>query len=148
MAGTAALSKILNVRELEKKNAEKDYRVSMDAFEHAATQLYNVLKKKESAEYAYETYLSEATSIDVIKEQVSYIEVLSKQIIKLQRDVQFARNAMEIKQDQLAEAHIEVKKFETIIEHRIEEHQEQVKREENMMMDEISMQQYLSYKNR
>lgn len=148
MAGTAALSKVLNVRELEKKNAEKDYRHSMDQFESAATKLYKVLKKKEQAEDTYASYLAEMTPIDVIKEQAEYIEVLNKQIVQLQRDVQFARNAMEQKQDILAEAHIEVKKFESIIERREAEREAQLKSEERKMMDEISIQQYLSYKNR
>jgi len=148
MSGVASLSKILNVREQEKKSAEKDYRNSMDAFETIAMELYSALKKKETAETAYETYLQEITPIDVIKEQVSYIEVLNKQIVHLQNQVQNARAKMETKQDMLAEAHIEVKKFEKIIEHRTLEKEELIKKEEKAMMDEISIQQYLSYKNR
>lgn len=148
MSGVASLSKILNVREQEKKSAEKDYRNSMDAFETIAMKLYSALKKKETAETAYETYLQEITPIDVIKEQVSYIEVLNKQIVHLQNQVQKARAEMETKQDMLAEAHIEVKKFEKIIEHRKLEKEELIKKEEKAMMDEISIQQYLSYKNR
>jgi len=148
MSGVASLSKILNVREQEKKSAEKDYRTSMDAFETIAMKLYSALKKKETAESAYETYLQEVTPIDVIKEQVSYIEVLNKQIVHLQNEVQKARYEMETKQDMLAEAHIEVKKFEKIIEHRKLEKEELIKKEEKAMMDEISIQQYLSYKNR
>lgn len=148
MSGVASLSKILNVREQEKKSAEKDYRTSMDAFETIAMKLYNALKKKETAETAYEGYLQKVTPIDVIKEQVAYIEVLNKQIVHLQNQVQKARAAMEVKQDKLAEAHIEVKKFEKIIEHRQQEKEELIKKEEKAMMDEISIQQYLSYKNR
>jgi len=148
MAGTASLSKILNVREQEKKNAEKDYRISLESFEIIATKLYNVLKKKETAEGAYDSYLQATTPIDVIKEQVAYIEVLNKQILKLQSDVQRARTVMETSQDKLAEAHIEVKKYEKIIEHRVMEREEGIRRAEKAMMDEISIQQYLSYKNR
>lgn len=148
MSGVASLSKILNVREQEKKSAEKDYRISMDIFEKIAMKLYEALKKKENAENAYDSYLQEVTPIDVIKEQVTYIEILNKQIVHLQKEVQQARTAMELRQDKLAEAHIEVKKFEKIIEHRQLEKEELIKKEEKAMMDEISIQQYLSYKNR
>ncbi|WLV25762.1 flagellar export protein FliJ [Aciduricibacillus chroicocephali] len=148
MSGVASLSKILNVREQEKKSAEKDYRTSMNIFESVAMKLYEALKKKENAENAYESYLQEVTPIDVIKEQVAYIEILNKQIVHLQKEVQQARTAMEIRQDKLADAHIEVKKFEKIIEHRQQEKEEMIKKEEKAMMDEISIQQYLSYKNR
>jgi flagellar FliJ protein len=66
----------------------------------------------------------------------------------LQREVQFARNQMEKKQVILNEAYIEVKKFESIIEKREKLEAEQEARMEKSFMDEISIHQYLSHKNR
>ncbi len=148
MAETVALSKILNVRENEKRDAQKAYQQSIDFFEEIATQLYNLLRKKEVAEESYEGYLHQTTPIDRIKEQVAYIEILNSQIMKLQHDVQKARNEMDTNHDKLTNAHVEVKKFEKIIEHRHKVDEELVKKSENAQMDEISMQQYFNQKIR
>ncbi|WP_164668993.1 flagellar export protein FliJ [Virgibacillus doumboii] len=147
MAGTVALSKILHVRESEKKDAQKAYQQSIDFFEEIATQLYNLLRKKEIAEESYESYLGQTTAIDKIREQVAYIETLNKQIMQLQHEVQNARNEMETKHGNLTSAHVEVKKFEKIIEHRNQENEELLKKNEKAIMDEASIQQYLNQKN-
>lgn len=146
MANTAALSKILNVREQEKTTAEKSYHQSMEVFEGIATKLYKELKRKEVAEASYEQSLQTACSIDIIKEQSLFIEKLTSQIIKLQFDVQRARKSMEAEQEKLAEAYVEVKKFEKIIEHRNDIKMKQIQKLEKATMDEISIRQFLSHK--
>lgn len=148
MAETLVLSKILNVRENEKNDAQKVYKQSLDSFEAIATELYHLLKKKEVAEESYEGYLHTTAQIDIIKEQISYMEILNKKIIKLQNEVQTARTHMESKQMELTDAHIEVKKFEKIIDVRNQAEKVHLKKEENAFMDEISIQQYLIHKNR
>ncbi|HLS07991.1 flagellar export protein FliJ [Lentibacillus sp.] len=146
MAETAALSKILHVRENEKNVAEKSYQKSIDLFEEVATRLYNLLRKKETAESSYEDYLQQTTSIDKIREQSAYIEKLNKQIVELQSEMQRARNDMEAKHERLNHAYVEVKKFEKIIEHRHKENAAIIRKHEQALMDEISVQQYLSQK--
>ncbi|PAV30002.1 flagellar export protein FliJ [Virgibacillus profundi] len=148
MAETIVLSKILNVREKEKNDAQKAYHQSMDFFEKVATQLYTLLRKKESAEESYEEYISTTTSLDKIREQIAYIDKLNTQIMSLQQDVQNARTAMESKQLQLTDAHVEVKKFEKIIDIRKKAKADTESKMENLAMDEISIQQYLTNKNR
>lgn len=144
MAETAALAKILHVRENEKKNAQMAYHHSMDIFEEIATKLYSLLKKKEMAEDSYESYLYTPASLEVIKQQSTYIERLNRQIMDLQQDVQQARSNMESKQHVLKDAHIEVKKFEKIIETRKQSEMEALKKNEKASMDEISLQQFRS----
>ncbi|TFJ94666.1 flagellar export protein FliJ [Lentibacillus salicampi] len=146
MAGTAAFSRILHVRENEKKNAQKTYQKSIDIFEEVATQLYSLLRKKETAEQSYEEYLQQTIPIDKIRGQLTYIEKLNHQIVELQRDVQKARNEMDANHERLNNAHVEVKKFEKIMEHRQEKSREMTKKHENESMDNISIQQYLSRK--
>lgn len=146
MTGTTALSKVLHIRENEKTQAQKAYQKSIDIFEEVATQLYELLRKKEKAEALYETYLQASTPIDKIREQAGYIENLSNQIITLQQEVQHARGEMESNHDHLSEAHVEVKKFEKIIQYRQEETAALIKKNEKDSMDEISIQQYLSRK--
>lgn len=148
MAETAAFTKILDIRENEKNVAQNIYHQSLESFEKVATKLYNALKKKEAAEEAYEDFIQATTPIEQIKEQAVYIERLNSQIKELQQLVQRARNDMETKQIKLTDAHVEVKKFEKMIELRRDNEQQQRKRMENAFMDELSITQYLSHKNR
>ncbi|WP_067729383.1 flagellar export protein FliJ [Oceanobacillus damuensis] len=148
MTATLALTKIMDIRENEKKVAQKAYHQSMDSFEKIATELYSLLRKKENAEVSYDHYILSTTPIEKIKEQAAYIEKLNRQINELQKLVQKARNDMEAKQVKLTDAHVEVKKFEKIIEIRKNTEEKHRKRVENNVMDEISINQYLNHKNR
>ncbi|MFS0672436.1 flagellar export protein FliJ [Ornithinibacillus sp. 179-J 7C1 HS] len=148
MAGTQVLTKILDIREKEKKDAQLAYRRSVDIFEDIGTKLFNLLQKKEKAEEAYEEALSSNMHIEFIQDQLAYMERLKREIEELQVQVQQARANMESKQWILSEAHIETKKFEKIIEFRTNETVNQQKQREESFMNEISIQQYLSHKNR
>lgn len=143
MDSIQTLTKILQVRENEKKEAQIAHKQSVDLFEEVAQKLYVLLRKKEVADKNFSLVTSKKTSIEVIKEQSKHIENLSKQIIHLQSKVNNARNNMELKRSQLTEAHVEVKKFEKIIENRHDQHIERIEKTENDLMDEVSIQQYL-----
>ncbi|MFD1360339.1 flagellar export protein FliJ [Lentibacillus salinarum] len=147
MTGTAALSKVLHIRESEKEYAQKAYQESMDIFEEVATELYELLRKKETAEAAYEECLTQPTSIDKVREQATYIENLTKQIMDLQRDVQKARHDMETRHEHLSDAYVEVKKFKKIIDQRQKRTNAIIKKNEEAQMDDISMRQYMSQKS-
>ncbi|MBP1968100.1 flagellar FliJ protein [Virgibacillus natechei] len=148
MAETATLSKLLHIRENEKKEAKQAYHQSMDFFEGIATRLYTLLKRKENAEDSYDDCLSATSSVEIIKEQVAFIELLNNQIMNLQQQVQIARADMESKQMKLSDAYVEVKKFEKIIDTRKKSEEEMEIKREKASMDEVSIQQYLRYKNR
>src|SRR5690625_8038467 len=104
MAQTKALTKILHIREKEEKDAQMAHHQSVAFFERLATQLYQLLRKKEDAEATYEQKLKNPTSIDEIKNQLTYIESLNKQIIHLQTEVNQARQQMEQKQQEIGRA--------------------------------------------
>ncbi|MCF3942432.1 flagellar export protein FliJ [Oceanobacillus alkalisoli] len=148
MSQTVSLTKVLHVRENEKKVAQKAFLNSQEAFEKVATKLYNLLKKKEIAEASYDEFIQSMTPLERIKEQIAYIEKLNDAIIQLQREVQFARKQMEQKQQSLTAAYIEVKKFESIIEKRKQQEVERTAKLEKAFMDEISINQFLSNQNR
>lgn len=148
MSQTVSLTKVLHVRENEKKAAQKAFITSQESFEKVAAKLYHLLKKKEIAEASYDEFIQKRTPIERIREQIAYIEKLNEKIVELQREVQFRRNQMEQKQEDLSLAHIEVKKFESIIEKRKQEEIDKETRLENLLMDEISINQYLSNQNR
>lgn len=144
MAQSIGLTKVLQVRENEKKNALVAYNQSIEKFEAVATKLYQLLRKKEDAEDSYESYIKNTTPIETIIEQMAYVESLNKQIVMLQQQVNKARANMEAKQVQLTETHVEVKKFEKLIETRKMEQKEMALKYEQAVMDEISIQQFLS----
>jgi len=148
LAETKSFVKILHVREQEKMNAQKAYQLSTDFFEETATKFYHLLKKKEDAEASYDALMQHATTLDRVKEQAAYIEKLNKQIIRLQYEVQQARNEMESNQSRLTDAHVEVKKFQHMIDARNNEALAKEKQLERNLMDEISLKQYMSSKNR
>lgn len=142
------MSKILTIREKEKKDAQHAYQLSINQFERIGTKMYELLRKKEVAEQAYEESLQASTNITSIQEHMEYMEFINKQINNLQQAVQQARTEMEAKQSKLTNAHVEMKKFEKLIEYRNIDQANQEKRLENAQMDEISVQQFLSYQNR
>lgn len=148
MGQIQTLEKILHIRENEKESAQKAHHQSIEVFEKVATELYELLKKKEAAEEDYESSLNSTTTIISIKQQSRYIEQLNRKIMQLQREVNRARNKMNQKHEALTNAHIEVKKFEKIIERRINQRRFEQQKQENAMMDEISIQQYINRKNR
>ncbi|MCT1903751.1 flagellar export protein FliJ [Oceanobacillus sojae] len=148
MAGISSLAKIRDIHDNEKQIAQKAYAQSQETFEKIATELYNLLQKKEVAENSFENAIQASTSIEKIKEQSAYIEKLTNQIQTVQLLVQRARNDMNKKQSKLSEAYIEYKKYDKIIELKKEEAQAIVRRQEASFMDEMSMQQYLRQKQR
>ncbi|MFD1850381.1 flagellar export protein FliJ [Oceanobacillus bengalensis] len=148
MTGTATLSKVLTIRENEKKVAQKAYHQSMGVFEEVAKELYLLLKKKEEAEQQYERFIQSTAPINQIKQLVDYLEVLTTEILFVQQKVEVARNDMEKKQVKLSDSYVEVKKFEKIIDIRKQDERDELKRKEDAFMNEISMNQFLSHKNR
>jgi len=146
MAGTAVLTKILDIREKEKQDAQLAYRKSVDVFEEVATELLDLLRKKEAAESSYEQGLTSNMHLNFIQDQLAYIESLERKVAELQGKVSYARSNMEMKQQVLSDAHVETKKFEKIIEFRTSELLDKVKKVEESFMNEVSIQQYLSHK--
>lgn len=137
---------ILKVLEQDKKEAEIVYQDAMSKFEEVAKKLYEQLKTKEKAEADFKQFIQTEASIIKIKDQTNYIENVKQRISFLQNIVSEARANMEEKQTVLTEAHVEVKKIESVIEKRESERIAQEKKLEMMTMDEISIRQYIDAK--
>ncbi|MDY0396365.1 flagellar export protein FliJ [Virgibacillus halophilus] len=120
----------------------------MDFFEDIAGKMYRLLQKKENAEQSYENYLQQSIPLDRVKEQLSYIELLNQRILDLQNEVQRARQEMNKKQEKLSDAFVEVKKFEKMISYRQQSEKALQDKQEKEFLDEISIRQYVDYKNR
>lgn len=146
MSDTVAFHKILQIRENEKKRAEQLHQQSIQAFEQIAMKMYEMLKKKEETEQAYENNIQKTVQLEKIEQTTRYIEQLNGQIERMQKQVNEARNEMNHQQKLVTTAHMEVKKVEKLIEKRNVQFKQQLAREENAFMDELSMQQFLKRK--
>lgn len=144
MVNTKTFKKILSLQEKEKNAAQMAYKESVDCFESVATQFYNLLRKKEEVEQKYHYYLENTGSVTAIATHHSYIENIKTKIATIQITVDKARNDMEQKQELLTEAHIELKKYEKLIERKQMKEKERELYEENKIMDETSVRQFLN----
>ncbi|UOQ93221.1 flagellar export protein FliJ [Halobacillus shinanisalinarum] len=149
MTSLQAFHKIKDLHEREKKEKQKHYQEQVDVFESLATNLYEMLKKKEAAEQSFHEGLTHSkVKAQSFIHHRRYVEQLENEIMKLQPEVQQARAQMEAAQARLSSAHVEVKKFEKLIDNKLERHRQWLKEEESKQMDELSTRQYLTYKNR
>ncbi|MCD8501827.1 MAG: flagellar biosynthesis chaperone FliJ [Bacillaceae bacterium] len=136
------LQKILDVKENEKIRAEKDFSEATRQFEEVATKLYTLLKKKEDYESTYYEKVGQGMIVSEIQQSHSLLEKLQRQIDQYQLFTQRARENMNRKQEVFLEKAVECKKYEKMKELRYEEYVEDGKRQEKILMDEISVQQF------
>ncbi|MCT2534523.1 flagellar export protein FliJ [Aquibacillus koreensis] len=148
MASAETFQKILGLREREKNDAQMAYKDSVDSFEEFATQLYHLLRKKEKVEREYSLSLGSTSSVSTLTTHYTYIEKIKENIRQLEMSVKKARNNMEMKQKQLTATHIEVKKYEKLIERKEKKRIELQKAEETKLMDETSIMQFLNNRDR
>ena len=148
MTNIRAFNKILHHQENQKNEAQLAYKESVQAFEVVAEQLYQLLKKKEDVEEQYNNYLETNGTVTTLATHYAYIEQIKRDIVSIQADVNQKRSAMEHKQVKLTEQHVEVKKFESIIDKKQTQIKDKQKYLENQMMDEVSSRQYFNRGNR
>ncbi|WP_077617816.1 flagellar export protein FliJ [Bacillus sinesaloumensis] len=136
--------KVMSIKENEKNQVLADYQTSVKEFEEVAEALYESLKKKETLEENQRKQLQGGLSIQSIRHQQSFITGLEKTIMYYQQLVFKARQKMQKYQTLLTEKNIEVKKYEVMNEKDFAVYEGLIKMQENQLMDEISIQQYMS----
>lgn len=138
------LQKVLELKEAKKNEREAEYKAAIDHFEGVATELYHLLKKKESLEEKARTELQQGTSIKAIRFQETIISRLENEILILQQQTQRARTMMQSKQRQLIDASVELKKYEKMKQRQHEQFLEESKRLEIIEMNELSIQAFVN----
>lgn len=140
--------KILQIKEKEKGDALADYHAAVRKFEEAGEKLYELLKKKEDLEsYQSSKLLSDGLPVQEIRHHQQFIINLQKSIEYYQKMVINARNRMNLYQEKLIETNIEVKKYTKMKEKDFFQYMAGVKFLESKLMDDISIQQYMSRGN-
>ncbi|RAK23371.1 flagellar FliJ protein [Anoxybacillus vitaminiphilus] len=139
--------KILSIKENEKDKALGEYNEAVKRFEEAAKKLYHFLKQKEEYEEMHQQKLQAGLPIQEIRYFQQFITNLERTISHYQQLVAQARQQMQLKQLKLAELNIEVKKYEKMKEKYFQTFLQTVHAEENKLMDEISIQQFVNRGN-
>jgi len=141
------LEKILSIKENEKDKALREYNEAVKRFEEVAKKLYHFLKQKEDYEEMHQQKLQAGLPIQEIRYFQQFITNLERTISHYQQLVAQARQQMQLKQLKLAELNIEVKKYEKMKEKYFQTFLQTMQAEENKLMDEISIQQFVNRGN-
>lgn len=129
---------VLTYRELQKTETEIEFKSSVDAFEVVATELYDLLKKKETTLANQQNHMQTGASIDEIHHYARFIDSLEKKIQSVQQQVIQARSKMNWFEDKLLERTLEVRKFEKMKEKDRDQHRVDVEYKEAQRLDELS----------
>ncbi|GGM21396.1 hypothetical protein GCM10011351_04070 [Paraliobacillus quinghaiensis] len=148
MTNIKAFQKILSHQERIKNEAQINYQEAMNDFEVVATKLYQLLRKKEEVEKQYDYYLQSSGTVTTLATHYAYIDEIKKKIQQVELEVNQKRAVMEKRQAILTESHIEVKKFEKIIEKKNNQAKIMEVYNEKMQMDETSLRQFLMNEDR
>ncbi|MFS0782301.1 flagellar export protein FliJ [Bacillus sp. 1P06AnD] len=139
--------KILSLKDKEKKDAQAQYGHAVEAFEKAAENLYELLKKKETLHGLQQDKLVSGLSIIEIRHNQLFMDNLENLIAFAQQEVLKTRTQMNHMQNRLIDKNVEVKKYEKIKEKQYSKFVENIKQLEKIQMDDISIQTFLSKEN-
>ncbi|GEN82027.1 flagellar FliJ protein [Sporosarcina luteola] len=130
--------KVLTYREQEKTETEIEYKKAVDSFETVATELYDLLKKKEEVTAEQQEKMKKGFYVNDIHQYGRFMESLEKRIDSLQQAVIKARSKMNWFEEKLLEKTIEVKKFEKMKEKDQEHYRIEMEQAEASLMDELT----------
>ncbi|MBM7659362.1 flagellar FliJ protein [Bacillus mesophilus] len=144
MSFSYKFQKILSIKETEKERAQELYQQCVRKFEEVAEKLYHSLKQKEELEANQLRKISTGLNVQELRHHQQFITNLEKTILHYQNLVFNARQKMTEQEQQLLEKNIEVKKYEKIKEKQYSHYKELVNADDNRLMDEISIQQFMN----
>lgn len=130
--------KVLTYREQEKTETEIEFKKAVESFETVATELYEVLKRKEDVIADHQEKMKIGFSINEIHHYARFIDSLDKRIEVLQQSVFKARSKMNWFEEKLLEKTIEVKKFEKMKDKDKEHYRTEMEQAEASLLDELS----------
>ena len=147
MAYEFRLSKIMTIKSNEKDELLTQYNHSLQLFETVGEKLYEKLKEKEQLIEQHTGKMKQGLSILEIKSFQQFLTSAERVIERLQQEVMFARQQMNLKKLKLEEKNIEVKKYEKLKKRDYDSYITAEKQLEAKQMDELSLQQYMLHRN-
>jgi len=129
---------VLTFREQEKTQTETEFKNAVETFELVATELYELLKKKETTLDEQAERMANGFYSDEIHHYARFIDSLEKKIADVQQKVMQERSKMNWYEEKLVERALEVKKFEKMKEKDLKVHRVEAEYEEAKRLDELS----------
>lgn len=129
----------MELKEREKNNIQSQYQEAIAKFEIIATELYDMLKRKEELENNAREQVTKGISIYQLQQNQSTLLRLQQEILVQQRSTQLARERMNRKEQDLINMSIEYKKYEKMKQIKLEQFEEEEKRIELLQMDDLSI---------
>ncbi|KXH79982.1 flagellar export protein FliJ [Sporosarcina sp. HYO08] len=129
---------VLSFREQEKKEIEVDYNAAVDEFKAVATELYDLLKRKEDVLQEQQGKMAVGFSMNEFHYYAKFINSLEKRIDELQNQVIQARSKMNWYENKLLNKTLEVKKFEKMREKDRDQYRTEMEQVEVVRLDELS----------
>jgi len=137
----------MTIKSNEKDELLTQYNHSLQLFETVGEKLYEKLKEKEQLIEQHTGKMKQGLSILEIKSFQQFLTSAERVIEKLQQEVMFARQQMNLKKLKLEEKNIEVKKYEKLKKRDYDSYITAEKQLEAKQMDELSLQQYMLHRN-
>ncbi len=135
------------IKSNEKDELLSQYNQSLQQFETAGEKLYKKLKEKETLIEQHTDKMKQGLSILEITSFQQFLTSAERVIERLQQEVMFARQQMNLKKLKLEEKNIEVKKYEKLKKRDYDSYITAEKQLEAKQMDELSLQQYMLHRN-
>lgn len=135
------------IKSNEKDELLSQYNQSLQLFETAGEKLYEKLKEKETLIEQHTGKMKQGLSILEITSFQQFLTSAERVIQRLQQEVMFARQQMNLKKLKLEEKNIEVKKYEKLKKRDYDSYITAEKQLEAKQMDELSLQQYMLHRN-
>jgi flagellar protein FliJ len=143
MTFSYSLQSVLKVKEHEKGEAQQRYSSATEAFEEAATGLYERLKQKEELEQTYSRSLETGTTVSELNHLQNRIRFLETQIRASRETTDLARARMRTSEARLGKKSADVLKYDKIRERKLADYNQERKLQEMKNLDELAVQQFL-----
>lgn len=138
---------MLTFKEQEKNETQSAYKQSIESFEKVATELYELLKKKENILDVQQKKMTKGFAVNEIHHYARFIDSLEAKIHSVQQQVIQARGKMNWYEERLLDKTIEVKKYEKIREKDHDAYQGEIEHEEAQRLDELATQKFRKNEN-
>lgn len=132
------LDRVMRIAESERKNFESQYQVLYDRLEKIAHQLLALMEEKKQTQSDLEKKMRKAMTIDSMRLQLIDVETTDRMIDEQTLIYNRSKRQLEQLRVQLHEKTIEVKKYENMREKKKEVYNQEVKKDEMKLMDEVA----------
>ncbi|AXF55131.1 flagellar export protein FliJ [Salicibibacter kimchii] len=143
MSFTFTLEKVLEVKEREAAERQKEYEEAAGKFETVGYELYQWLKARETLDDSHTQDCKAGTTVAALQSKQLARKTIETAIEHSQAKTNAARKAMVKRKKEWQTATIEAKKYEKMKGHKWEAHVRKKKKQDQKLMDELASRQVM-----